>query len=69
MKKYFLILIYVFFINGCSFDRSSTIWEYNTKVVKIDYNLSKDISYETYKENLINYSNNSEFLDINKIDE
>ena len=69
MRKFFLILIYSIITNGCSFDKSSTIWEYNSEVVKIDYNLNRDSSYEKYKENLIIYSNNSEFPDINKIDE
>ena len=69
MRKFFLILIYSIITNGCSFDKSSTIWEYNSEVVKIDYNLNRESSYEKYKENLINYSNNSEFPDINKIDE
>ena len=69
MIKKIVILIFVFFIYGCSFDKSSTLWEYNTKVENINYNVTKDTSYETFKENLINYSNNSEFPDINNINE
>ena len=42
MRKFVLILIYAFITNGCSFDKSSTIWEYNSEVVKIDYNLNRD---------------------------
>ena len=69
MIKKIVILIFIFFIYGCSFDKSSTLWEYNTKVENINYNVTKDTSYETFKENLINYSNNSEFPDINNINE
>ena len=69
MTKNIVILIFIFFIYGCSFDKSSTIWEYNTKVENINYNATQDSSYEIFKENLINYSTNSEFPDINKIDE
>lgn len=69
MTKYSYILILVICIHGCSFDKSSTLWKYNSNFENINYNLSRNTSYDTYKENIINFANNSEFPDINTNDE
>ena len=71
MKYIIIFTFFCFFSYGCSFDRNSSFWDYPLDERKNpDKKVDLDITnFEKYKNNLIKYSNNLDFPDINKIKE
>ena len=69
MRKIFFLLTILIFSSSCSMDTQSGLWNKkfnelqlsNTKVGDID----KNISFEEYKDIVINYGKYSDFPDIN----
>ena len=65
MIKIFLLIILIYILNHCSLDKKSGIWE-NKKEPKINKKLSdiqfdKDLTYEEFKENVVQYGKLSKF--------
>ena len=69
MKYIFLIFIF-FSILGCSFDKSSELWDYKENQIftkeKTKLSEYKDINFENFKNNILSYANNNDYPDINE---
>ena len=69
MKIYIILSIIALLLYGCSFDKSSNLWEYKKSneelVLREEPSLTDKINFSEYKKNVINYSFNSDYPNIN----
>tara|TARA_B100000424_G_scaffold216004_1_gene173984 strand:- start:737 stop:952 length:216 start_codon:yes stop_codon:yes gene_type:complete len=69
VKIYKILSIIALLLYGCSFDKSSNLWEYKKNneefVLSDEPSLTDNINFSEYKKNVINYSFNSDYPNIN----
>ena len=70
MDRNIIFFILLFFLTNCSVDTKSGFWENKKKPVKSkkisNIKFTKDLTYEQFKENAIQYGKFSEFPKLDK---
>ena len=67
MKIFLYMILFSIFLNNCSFNNSSSLWDQRELSKTENININKNInnSFENYNKDLTKYSRESEYPDIN----
>ena len=69
MRNIYFLIICVFFLSNCSFDKSSNFWNYeqeNTILQNKSILVDKNKEFNIFKEEILEYSNKEDYPDISK---